>query len=161
MGSAPFAHWPQGQLSCELSPPPPSSASVSPNAELASHAQPSRHPLGTLPGVGDGRSSDQKLQEAGPATASTLRTRQQQGRPRGRRSRGHRLPLLPHLPAEASPAGVKLIRRASGERVRPPSPRASSHPPGLPQPWPGLTDLCFLSPHQPSAPHMALASTAK
>lgn len=79
----------------------------------------------------------------------------------GAGSRGHWPPLLPHLPAKASPAGVKLIRRASGERVRPPSPRMSSPPPAPPQPWPGLTDLCFLSPHQPSPPHMALASTAK
>lgn len=160
-GSAPPAPWPQGQLSFELSPLPPSSALVSPNVEPASQAQPSRHPLGTLPG-GWGMADPQtkscrRWAQPQPPAAGQGSSRAGQG---GTGSRGHWLPLLPYLPAKASPAGVKVIRRASGERVRPPSPRLSS-PPRLPQPWPGLTDLCFLSPHQPSPPHMALASTAK
>lgn len=49
--------------------------------------------------------------------------------------------FLPHRPAKASPAGVKLIRRACGKRVRPPSLRVSSPPA---QPWASLSDLCFL-----------------
>lgn len=71
------------------------------------------------------------------------------------RSRGP--PPAPLL-AKASPAGVKLIRRACGARPR-------SQPQGIlcpppPPPWPGLTDLCFL-PHTSRSSRSALASTAK
>lgn len=53
-----------------------------------------------------------------------------------------------HLPAKASPAGVKLIRRVCGESGassrRAPSPAAA---------WFCHTDLCFLRPPSPLQPH--------
>lgn len=130
--------------SCNLSPlfsPHPSLGF--PKLELVSRAHPDCYSLGSWPGS----------RLAGPQTQSCKRPAQPQppaarwgssrAGQKGTGSRGHGLPRLPHLRAKASPAGVKLIRRACGERVRPPSPRGFSP---LPQPWPGLTDLCFLSP---------------
>lgn len=65
-----------------------------------------------------------------------------------------RLPSC-HLPAKASPAGVKLIRRVCGESgassLRAPFPAAA---------WFCYTDLCFLRPPAHSN-LMALASTVK
>lgn len=151
---APFCPRPWAQLWSRLSPPPPASALISPNSELVSRAQHFAWRRGwqvLRPKAAKGRPSHslQRLDGAAAGQATRAQGVGVTGRPS----------CLP--PGKASPAGVKLIRRACGGRVRPPSPRMSSTPPARRSP--GLASLTSASssPHQPTPPHMALASMAK
>lgn len=145
-----------GQLYFKLSPLQPPSSVFGPNFKLVLCATPTASPWHLAWRWG----------------WQTLRPTAAQGRPRhspqlparaagqahSTGSRGHWAPLLPHCPAKASPAGVKLIRRVCGERVRPPGPRVSSSAPTL-QLCPASLTFASCPQHQPS--HRALASTAK
>ena len=136
---------------------------VSQNFEQGLCAQPSRCPLGTSPG-GGGANPQTKSSEGSPAPAPSCWLGQQQGRPRG-----HRSPRSLAAPPAPPPGkgltcwcqtNQKGVRR-EGETSQPKAiltrtPPSTRHSPGL-----ALPTSASCSPHQPTPPHMTLASTAK